>query len=437
MTEFRSLSVKSLTRVEGEGALRLRIADGRVEIAEFNIYEPPRFFERLLRGREIREVPDITARICGICPVAYQLTACQALEKSLGIEVGPEIRQLRRMLHWAEWVQSHALHIHLLDAPDFLGCESGFSMPPEHAGFLDRGLRLKSIGSRVMEVIGGRAVHPINVTIGGFYRSPAATVVQELVPDLEWGLAAAFDTLREVADFEFPNLELPYEFLSLREADEYPLNSGRVVATAGGQTTLDVPVESFGRHFSERQVPHSTALHALLQPGDRIYRCGPLSRMAHCREQIPPRARAAAEACGVDWPSRNPFHAIVARSIEVAAAFEELLEFARSYTPPAACRVEFSPRAGVGCHATEAPRGLLYHRYEITADGLVAAATIVPPTSQNQARIEEDLRQYLPTLHDRDDAEATRRCEHLVRTYDPCISCATHFIRLERTPTPS
>jgi len=225
LTEFRSLSVKSLTRVEGEGALRLRVADGRVEIAEFNIYEPPRFFERLLRGREIREVPDITARICGICPVAYQLTACQALEKSLGIEVGPEIRQLRRMLHWAEWVQSHALHIHLLDAPDFLGCESGFSMPPEHAGFLDRGLRLKSIGSRVMEVIGGRAVHPINVTIGGFYRSPAATLVQELVPVLEWGLAAAFDTLREVADFEFPDLELPYEFLSLREADEYPLNS--------------------------------------------------------------------------------------------------------------------------------------------------------------------------------------------------------------------
>lgn len=437
MSDVRKLTVAALTRVEGEGALRVRVVDGKVEIAEFNIYEPPRFFERLVKGREIREVPDIVARICGICPVAYQMSACHALEKALGIRVTPEIDALRRLLYCGEWLQSHALHMHLLDAPDFLGCESGFTMPPEHAPFLERGLRMKTIGNHLISVIGGRAVHPINVTVGGFYKAPSVADVRGMLPDLEWGLAAAEATVAQVSRFEFPQFSAPHEYVSIHADDdacrEYPMNHGRVMAVAGGHTTLDIPVADYATHFVERQVPQSTALHCLIEPGSRPYCCGPLARMATSRHQLPPRAAAAAAACGIDWPTDNPFHGIVARGIELVAAFEEAVRLARGYRQELSVpRVEYRPQPGAGCHATEAPRGLLYHRYRIGDDGLIAEAVIVPPTSQSQARVEEDLKAYLPTVLDREDAEATRRCEHLIRTYDPCISCATHFLRIER-----
>lgn len=428
----RRLSVKALTRVEGAGAIRARLVDGQVDIAEFNIYEPPRFFEQLVVGREVREVPDLVARICGICPVAYQMTACHALETALGIETTPAIDSLRRLLCCGEWIQSHALHVHLLHAPDFLGCESGFTMPADHLPFLERGLRMKALGSRLIEVLGGRAVHPINVAIGGFFRSPAVGEVQALVPDLDWGIAAAEALVAEVSRFAFPDFRQPYEYVAVHTSVDYPMNRGRIVAgDLSGRRTLDIAAADYERHFRERQVPHSTALHSLIEPDGRAYLCGPLARMATSRDLLPPRARRAAAACGIEWPTGNPFHAIVARAIELVAAFEEAARIADDYRAPLAPpRIEAEPRAAEACHATEAPRGLLYHRYRIGADGLIKAATIVPPTSQNQARIEEDLRHYLPTVRSSDDAEATRQCERLIRTYDPCISCAAHTLRI-------
>ena len=436
---IRRLSVKSLARVEGAGALRVRVNDGKVEIAEFNIYEPPRFFERLLVGREIREVPDIVARICGICPVAYQMTACRGLENALGIRVTPEIDALRRLLYCGEWLQSHALHVHLLHAPDFLGFESGFTMAATHPALVEAGLRLKAVGSRIVETIGGRAVHPVNVAVGGFHRAPAAAAIGGLVPDLEWALHRCLELVEEVSRFEFPDCVRPHECVSLRAAaagfgaggeypmGHYPMNEGRIVSSDG----LDIDVADFEQHFIERQVPHSTALHSLRLPGQTPYVVGPLARLNLCRDQLPPRARAAADACGLDFPLQNPFTSIVARCIEMAAACEEAVAIAKAavadVTP---CRIEWTPRDAVGCHATEAPRGLLYHRFEIGGDGLVKRATIVPPTAQNQAAIEADLRGILPEALALDDAAATDRCERLIRSYDPCISCATHFLRL-------
>ncbi|MCA9221744.1 MAG: Ni/Fe hydrogenase subunit alpha [Planctomycetales bacterium] len=438
MTQTRQLEVKALTRVEGEGRLYVRIEGDRVSHVELNIYEPPRFFESFLRGREIREVPDITARICGICPVAYQMSSCHALEKALGLTVSPDIRRLRRLLYCGEWIESHALHMHLLHAPDFLGYESGLSMVADHREVVERGLRMKKIGNELLEILGGRAIHPINVTVGGFYRAPRRKALKALLPDLEWGLGAALETVRLVASFDFPPFEQPYTFVSLRHADEYPMNDGHVVASNG----LDIPVEQYEQHFAERHRPQSTALHSVLlaspnepdtsnENGGANYLVGPLARIALCLEQLPPQARQAAESCGINWPSGNNFHSIVARGIEVVAAFEEAIQIVRDYSAePAVSRIEFTPRAGEGCHATEAPRGLIYHRYRIGDDGLIAESKIVPPTSQNQGQIEDDLLHFVPSVLHFEDDEATRRCEHLIRNYDPCISCATHFLRL-------
>jgi len=434
MNEVRRFQVKSLTRVEGEGSLRVRVVDGAVEIAEFSIYEPPRFFERLVRGREIREVPDIVARICGICPVAYQLTACEALERALGVEVTAGIRRLRRLLYDGEWIQSHALHVHLLHAPDFMGVESGFALATTHPDLVNRGLRLKSLGSRIMEVVGGRAVHPINVTVGGFYRAPAAADLLGLVPDLEWGLAAAIDLVAEVSRFDFPGVPHDYEGVCLRPAAGYPIDEGRIVSTSG----LDIDAGDYERHFVERQVPWSTALQSVMLPDSRPYLVGPLARMNLCHERLPPAARLAAESCGLDFPLRLSSQSIVARAIEIAAACEDALAIVRSSAADIApCRVPWEPRSGTACYATEAPRGLLWHRYEIGGDGLIASAAIVPPTSQNQGMIEADLKAMLPGVLDLDDAAATLACERVIRDYDPCISCATHFLRLDIDRRPS
>ncbi len=415
----------------GKAQLYVRLDGDRVEHVELNIYEPPRFFESLLRGREIREVPDITARICGICPVAYQMSSCHALEKALGIEVTPEIRKLRRLLYCAEWLESHALHVYLLHAPDFLGYESGFSMAADHAEAVERGLRLKKLGNDLLEVLGGRAIHPINVTVGGFYRAPRRRELQALQPELEWGLQAAIETLRLVSRFDFPDFEVDYDFVSLKHPSEYPMNQGDVVASSG----LTIPVEAYERHFQERHREQSTALHSVLLPDEHSYLVGPLARINQCFDQLSPLARREAEACGISWPSRNNFQSIVARSVEMIDACEEALDIVNQYHADlAVSRVGYEPHAGEGCHATEAPRGLIYHRYRIGEDGTIAEAKIVPPTSQNQGQIEDDLRDFVPRVIGLEDAAATRQCEHLIRNYDPCISCATHFLtlRLER-----
>ena len=425
----RTITVNALARVEGEGSLRVRVADGRVEIAEFSIYEPPRFFEKLVQGRAIRELPDLVARICGICPVAYQMSACQAAEQALGITIPPPIEALRRLLYCGEWIQSHALHIHLLHAPDFLGHESGLALAKVAPELVERGLRLKALGNRIMEAVGGRAVHPINVAVGGFHKAPDPAAIRGLVPDLQWGLAAAEEVVRETSRFEFPDFTREYECVCLRAAAEYPMNQGRVVSSSG----LDIDVADYERHFQERQVPWSTALQSVMLPEQKPYLCGPMSRLNLCFDQLPPRARAAAEASGIPLPITNSFQSIVARGIEIVAACEEAIRLATAHAdrPIAPCRIEWQPRDGVGCHATEAPRGILYHRYEVGGDGLVKAAVIVPPTSQNQGQVEADLADMLPGLLDRADDEVRHRCEHLIRNYDPCISCATHFLKLE------
>jgi coenzyme F420-reducing hydrogenase alpha subunit len=428
MSETRTIRVGAITRVEGEGALNVTVRDGAVVAAELNIYEPPRFFEALLRGREVREVTDIVARICGICPVAYQMSAAHALEKALGVTVPPGVRELRRLLYCGEWIESHALHVYMLHAPDFLGYDSGIALAARHRAAVERGLRMKKIGNRILEVLGGRAIHPINVTVGGFYRAPRVDAVRALVPELQWGLRAAVETFRWVAGFDFPALDVDYEMVSLRHATEYPMNEGNVVSSSG----LNVSAEEYEQHFAERHEPQSTALHSVTVPGGKSYLVGPLARVNNCFDQLSAIAKQETEAAKLVWPCRNNFKSILARALEMITAFEEAARIADGYrAEPAPSRAGVQLKAGEGCHATEAPRGLIYHRYRVGEDGLIAEAKIVPPTSQNQGQIERDLAALLPGVLHLEDAEVARRCEHLIRNYDPCISCATHFLRVK------
>ncbi|NND98061.1 MAG: Ni/Fe hydrogenase subunit alpha [Pirellulaceae bacterium] len=416
-----------MTRVEGEGGLFVKMRDDVVEDIRLEIYEPPRLFEALLRGRPLEEVPDITARICGICPVAYQMSSVHALEAALEVRITPDIRRLRRLLYCGEWIESHALHVYLLNAPDFVGHESGLEMAAEFPDEVQRGLRMKKHGNQLLEVLGGRAIHPVNVAVGGFYRAPRREDLQRLIPDLQWCLQAAIDTTRWVAGFDYPSFRCDYQLVSLAHADEYPMNEGSVV-TSGGQT---IEVNDYESEFQERQVEHSTALHSARRKTGETYLVGPLARVGLNLDHLSPTARRLASEVGIVWPSFNPFQSIVARSLELVHAFEESLEIIKAYQPPRPPRIAYSYRNSVGCSATEAPRGLLYHRYAVDSDGKIREAKIVPPTSQNQGQIESDLRNWVPHFRSSDDAVLSRQCENLVRCYDPCISCSTHFLKVK------
>ena len=425
-TGNRLLQVGALARVEGEGALHVEVVDDQVTAAQLQIYEPPRFFEAFLRGRHYTEPPDITARICGICPVAYQMSACQAIEDVCGVRVPADITALRHLLYWGEWIESHALHIYLLHAPDFLGYDSAIDMAADHREVVREALRLKKIGNAIMELVGGRAVHPINVRIGGFYKAPDAAALAALEPELQWALQASLATVERVAGFDFPDYDGDWDLVALAGTDTYPV-MGRRIAAASGRADIDVA--QFAEHFTEEHVPHSTALHGRWDGGQ--YLVGPLARYAVNRSLLPPAADAAAPAAGLGAICRNPFRSIIVRAVELVAACELALDLVRNYQPLAQPFIDVPPRAGIGHGISEAPRGLLYHRYEIDGDGLIRAATIVPPTAQNQPAIEHDLLHLVQDNLDLDDHALTHRCEQAIRNYDPCISCATHFLQVE------
>lgn len=427
-TATRTIRVDALARVEGEGALRVKVRGGRVADVRLEIYEPPRFFEALLRGRSFEEAPDVTARICGICPVAYQMSAVRAMEDALGIDVGPGIRALRKLLYCGEWIESHALHAFLLHAPDFLGYDDAIRMAKDHPEIVARGLELKKAGNSIVELLGGRAVHPVGVRVGGFHRVPSRRELAALADPLRRGRDAAGTAVRWAAALDAPDREIGAEFVALVHPEEYPMSEGRVASTGG----LDVAAREFDSVFTEVQVPHSNALHCVMAGrGAEAYCVGPLARYALNSARLAPVARAAAREAGLGEVCRNPFRSLVVRCVEILHSFEAALAVIEGYDPPERPFVPGEPRAATGFAVTEAPRGILYHRYRIGEGGLIEDAKIVPPTSQNQRAIEDDLRAGVEANLGLGKAELTRFCERTVRNYDPCISCATHFLELE------
>lgn len=421
----RTIKVGALARVEGEGGLFVRMKGEAITDLQLRIFEPPRFFEALLRGRLYAEAPDITSRICGICPIAYIMSASLAMEDALGARVSGIPRDLRRLAYCGEWIESHVLHVAMLHAPDFLRVDDIFAVAKTHPELVRSALKLKKLGNRIIEVIGGRAVHPVNFRVGGFYAAPPEREVQNLRDELKWGIEAAIALTRAVGAFEFPPLEQDYTYVSLRHEEEYPIEAERIVSSRG----LDIPVSAFLDHFTEEHVERSTALHGMTRGGE-AYLVGPLARYANNFDRLTPLAQQAARQAGLGRVCRNPFQSIVVRMVEVIYACEEALRLVEAYALPESPSVPLTPGSGEGHGASEAPRGLLYHRYRLDREGRITSANIVPPTAQNQKQIEADLRAVIEASPKAADADLKWRCEQTIRNYDPCISCATHFLDL-------
>jgi coenzyme F420-reducing hydrogenase alpha subunit len=429
-TRSIALHVPVLTRVEGEGALDLRIEGGDIAELRLRIFEPPRFFEKFLEGRHYSEVPDLVARICGICPVAYQVTAVSAIEALFGIDPGPWVRAMRRVFYCGEWIQSHSLHIHLLAAPDFFGCSNAIELARIDPEAVRRGLRLQALGNEIMDVFGARSVHPVGLTVGGFHAAPSRATLAALADKLAVAIADAEALVRWAAGLAVPPDAQRFVSVALADTAGYAIEAGTIAASDGAR----IAPADFAAHFAEYQVPHSTAFHSSYR--GRPYLVGPLARLNLNHDRLPEGIRKLLADVGFTLPGANVFQSLLARAVEVLFALTEAARLLAQYDEPDSPAVPVTPRAGVAVAATEAPRGLLWHRYTIDAAGRVIDARIVPPTSQNQARIEEDLRLSLAAFGlDHPDDALRLHCEKIIRNYDPCISCATHFLRLnvERT----
>ena len=421
----RTIDVRALARVEGEGALHLRVENGAVVDLRLEIYEPPRFFEALVRGRRAGELPDLLSRICGICPVAYQMSAVHAIEAAWGAPLHPQIRALRRLYYAGEWIESHLLHMTFLNAPDFLHLDDGIQIARLHRPEVERALRLRKLGNRILILLGGRSVNPVGVKIGGFHRIPTRAELTELGDELRRARGEAEALLHWFASLPVPSRPQDIELVALRHPHEYGICEGRIVSSKG----VDVAAPAWDTTFEEMQVPHSTALHSRLRRDGGRYLVGPLARVTLNADRLSPSAAAARASLAHRFAAPDPASSVFARGIEVLQAIDEsiaVIERFEPFTP----LPDPAPRAGIGHGVTEAPRGILYTSVETDSEGLVQSIRIVPPTSQNQAQIEADLRSLAPAILTLPDDDARRLCEAAIRDYDPCISCATHFLTL-------
>ncbi|MCS7108339.1 MAG: Ni/Fe hydrogenase subunit alpha [Sulfolobales archaeon] len=421
----RAIKVDYLSRVEGEGNLYVEIENNQISKVELGIFEAPRFFEAFLRGRKYVEVPDITARICGICPVAYIMSSSRAIEKILGIEVDECTDILRRIIYLGEWIESHLLHVLMLHAPDFLGHESIIGIAKENPDIVKKGLKLKSWGNSVMKVIGGRSVHPISCRVGGFYRIIRKEELETLIKHSDVMGRYAEDLLKWVLTLKIPELKRDVEYVSLKGVNEYPILRGRVVSNRG----LDIAEDVFEEYVETEQVRYSTSLRYRIR-GRSYYVVGPLARYNNNYHLLRPEVREVIESYGYGPQLSNSFQSIIARAAETYHAVLEIKELIKKYSEPAKPYEEGGVMEGVGSAITEAPRGILYHRYELDGKGYVINSNIIPPTSQNLASIERDIIAFNDELVKMDLSDLQRLAEHVVRNYDPCISCATHFIKV-------
>lgn len=425
MTQGRKINLKVpfITRVEGEGALELSAKGDKIDTLHLKIFEPPRLFERFLQGKSYKDVPDLSARICGICPMAYQLTSILAMEQLFDVTLPKHLVDLRKLMNLGEWLQSHSLHIHFLAMPDFYGFDSALQMASSHGDLLKRGMQIQEAGNTLMRLLGGRSVHPVGLQVGGFSALPDQAAWDNARRQVNDAIPAATALLKWTAELDLPDYSHDFVSVSLKNDTSYPINGGEIVSSEG----LRISSDDYPEHFKEHQVRHSTAFYSLLDGKD--YLVGPLARMNHNFDVLPDNIRYVAEQLGIAFPSQNMFSSIQARALECLWALFAAQQILQFECPTGEANVSYSARPGACSFSTEAPRGLIFHHYDIDDEGKIGTCSIIPPTSQNQARIEQDLRYSVAQYGlDKTDTQLKQFCEQLIRNYDPCISCSTHFL---------
>jgi sulfhydrogenase subunit alpha len=423
-----NVNVHHLTRVEGHGNIVVDVKNGELLKCEMQIVEAPRFFEAMVRGRPYYEASHITSRICGICATGHATASLRATENALGVDVSEQTELLRKLVFHGEIIDSHVLHVYMLVAPDFFGVGSVLPLASSHPEVVMRALRIKKLSGDLCAMVSGRHTHPIAMTVGGFTHFPT---IKELLAMKERLVTAREDldeTMALLATLPWPDFERETEYVSLKKDDEYAFIDG-VIATTDG-FTYDLP--DYRKVTNEHLVPHSTAKHT--KHNRESYMVGALARFNNNYDQLHPRAKAAAETLGMKPIVTNSFLNSGAQAIEMVHCVEDSIRIIDELVDRGIKEeplYEFQGKGGEGVGSCDVPRGILFHNYVIDDEGIIQGANCIIPTNQNYGNMEADMRALVPQILDRPQEEITLMMEMLIRAYDPCISCSTHFLDVE------
>ena len=425
MSKNLDINVHHLTRVEGHGNIVVNMKEGRLEKAELQIVEAPRYFEAMLKGRSFHDAAIITSRICGICSLGHQMTSLKATEDALGLELSEQTILLRKLLVNGATLQSNVLHVYFLVAPDLLNAPSVFPLIPTHTDVMMR------LANDIGDIGSGRAVHPITPVPGGFTKIPSVGELKEIRRRLvEEGIPDVLETVETVKALAggIPDFVRETEYISLKDKNEYALYEGDIYSSDTGITD----VHDYRSITNEFVVPHSTSKHA--KNARSSYMGGALARWNNNYSQLTDTALKAAEELGLKSDCYNPYMNSVAQVVECALCAEDsikiidqLLEMGLKDEKPNQTPTKY----GVGTGSNEVPRGILFHEYEYDRRGNIITANCIIPTGQNLANIDEDMKKLVPEIIDKSKADITKHLEMLVRAYDPCISCSVHLLNVE------
>jgi coenzyme F420-reducing hydrogenase alpha subunit len=429
MTTNLDIEVSPLSRVEGHGDLVIDVKNKKIEKLQFRIPESPRFFEAMLLGRNYDEPSHITSRICGICSVSHTYASIKATEAAMDIEPSEQTIKLRKLILHHECVQSNSLHIYFLAAPDYLGVGSVFPLVKTKPEIINIAFRIKRMANEIVRIIGGRAVHPITTVVGGFTKLPTEEEMYQ-IKDI---LAAAYPDLKSsvkvLKTLKIPSFERETEYISISNKQDYALYDGDIKSSDG----WFIDGQEYLGKINEKVVQHSNGKHCWTSKGS--FMVGALARFNNNCSQLSDNAKNYAEDLGLKAPCYNTFMNNIAQFVEIAHCVDDSIklidELLNAGLDETKSMIKIDIRSGRGVGVVEAPRGLLIHDYSYSSDGKVSNANLIIPTNMNYANIEKDLETYIPVIIDKSEDEIRMACEMLIRAYDPCISCSTHFFKVK------
>ena len=413
-----SLGMDYISQIEGHGRISFDISGGKASV-KMEVHEGCRLFEAFLRGRRCDEVPQMSSRICGVCPVVHNYSAVQAIEMAMGIEPSEQTVQLRRLGIAGQMLQSHALHLYFLALPEYIGAGTPLELYQKSPAAVRRAVEIRQAGNNIVEVVSGRAIHPISSIPGGFARLPTNARLAGIRKELKGIIEDCVETARFVGSIGFPQLLRKTEYSALDDGERYPIYGGKIVSSEG----LRAPLADYRKHLNEAVRTYSTSKFS--QRNGHGFFTGAIARINLFQDRLSDGAKGLSREFG--FPSPNPFHNMTAQAIELVHYAEEGIELASALAGSIKDeRPEKIVREGWGVGAVEAPRGTLFHAYRVDARGIVTDADIVTPTAQNLTNIEEDLTAILNANISKPRAELVKLTESLLRAYDPCFSCSTH-----------
>lgn len=433
----RPITVPHLARVEGHGRIKVEIADGKVTDVRFNIFESPRFFEAVVRGRRYDEIPEMVCRICAICSAGHKVTSLMAVERAAGIRVSKQTELLRELYYHGMFIESHVLHLYFLALPDYLGYGSVVELAPKYQKEVSSALAMKKLGNRIQELVSGRPVHGPNAVVGGFGKVPSEGDLRAVRQELENLFPAAQAAVHLFSQLDYPEFTRAFTvFFAVKPSGDLFSYFGDSIACSTGD---EIPLDNYQVVCDERVLAHSTAKHSYSK--GEPFMVGALARVNLFHRMLTPVAKSLLRKIGWSLPSNNTLHNNLAQAVEVVYSFERAMQIIDTLLKEGVTQEEpvrpaadaFKRDGGArGIAATEVPRGTLYHDYVFDEEGRLTWANVVTPTAQNAANVERDLRNCAQSTIHKDDEEIRLCLEMVARAYDPCISCSAHLIELVR-----